>query len=435
MKITMIGAGSVIFAKNLLVDIMSFPALKDSRICLMDINPKRLDNITRLAQKVVAQEGYNTSIESTTDQREAILDADFVITMIQVGGLEAFEADISIPLKYGIKQSVGDTLGPGGVFRFLRTAPALQRIARDMELLSPNALWINYANPMAMNCWYVNQISNLKIVGLCHSVQWTTLSMAQKIGAPYDEVSYLSAGINHMAWLLEFKWNGKDAYPLLKEKFHERQAYMSDVTKFEFLDKFGYYVTESSLHMSEYVPYFRKFDKWIERIHESGTWHENSSTGTYLERCKQGADVYEQDMKKLIQEKNVEIVRSHEFGAFIMNSIMTGEPSVVYGNVENKRLITNLPQGCCVEVPCLVDKNGVQPTVIGDLPLQLAALNRTNINVQELAVHGAITGNKDSIYHAVMMDPLASAILDMDQIRAMVDEMLEAEVQWLPELK
>lgn len=430
-RIAMIGAGSIIFAKQLIVDILSFPELADSTICLMDIDEKRLNIITRLAKKIIAQEGFKAVVESTLDQRQALRGSDFVITMVQVGGLEAFEHDINIPLKYGIKQSVGDTLGPGGVFRFLRTAPVFKRIARNVEELCPDATWINYTNPMAMNCWLVNRISNINMVGLCHSVQWTSQWLAKMIGAPYDEVSYLSAGINHMAWFINFKWKGKDAYPLIRQKLKDREIYMKDVTKFEFLKYFGYYVTESSLHMSEYVPYFRKSDEWIRLIHEAGTWHENSSTGTYLERCKVRADKYEEDMKKLIYQEKIEIERSHEFGAFIMHSMVTGNPSVVYGNVDNKGLITNLPQGCCVEVPCLVDKNGIQPTHIGDLPPQLAALNRTNTNVQELAVAGAITGKRDYIYNAVMLDPLSSAILDMDQIRNMVDELLEAEAQWL----
>ncbi len=431
-KITMIGAGSIIFTRHLIVDVLSFPALTDCTICLMDIDRRRLDMITTFAKKLVAQERFQTRIESTSDQAVALRDADFVVTMIQVGGLEAFEYDISIPLKYGIRQSVGDTLGPGGIFRFLRTVPAFKSIAEDMEKICPKALWINYVNPMAMNCMYVNRISDLSMVGLCHSVQWTTKSMAGIISAPYDEVSYLSAGINHMAWILKFEWKSKDAYPLLIKKLGDEDTYMKDVTKFEFLDKFGYYVTESSLHMSEYVPYFRHFDHWIELIHMKGTWHENSPVGTYLERCQASADTFESDMEKLVQEDKVDMTRSHEFGSYLINAMTSGQSTVVYGNVPNKSLITNLPEGCCVELPCLVDKNGVQPTVVGDLPLQLAALNRTNINVQELAVAGAVTGKKDYIYQAAMLDPLTAAVLDMDSIKQMVDEMFDKQKQWLP---
>ena len=434
-KITMIGAGSIIFSRKLILDLLSFPDLTGCTICLMDINSYRLGLITTFAEKIVAQEKFKTKIESTTDQAQALKDADFVVTMIQAGGLEAFEYDINIPLKYGVKQAVGDTLGPGGIFRFLRTANAFNRIAKDMETLCPNALWINYVNPMAMNCWYVNRISDLSMVGLCHSVQWTSQFMSKIIGAPYDEVSYLSAGINHMAWILKFEWNSKDAYPMLKEKITDEETYMKDVTKFEFLDKFGYYVTESSLHMSEYVPYFRQFDQWIDRIHMKGTWCENSNVGTYLERCKNRADTFESDMEKLVLENVVEITRSNEFGSYIINAMVTGQSTVVYGNVPNTSLITNLPKGSCVEVPCLVDKNGVQPTVVGDLPLQLAALNRTNINVQELAVEGAVTGKKDYIYQAAILDPLTAAILDMDSTKNMIDEMFEAQKKWLIELE
>lgn len=435
-KIAMIGAGSIVFAKNIMVDILSFPELSDSTIALMDIDPKRLSMISRLADKLVKQEGYKATIISTLDRREALKDADYVITMIQAGGLEAYQLDIEIPLKYGVKQAVGDTLGPGGVFRFLRTAAVFKGIAQDMEELCPDALWINYVNPMAMNCWYINRISNIKNVGLCHSVQGTSEWLAQIIGAPYEEISFISAGINHMAWFLEFKWNGKDAYPLIKEKYNDPDIYKKDVTKFEFLKHFGYYVTESSHHMSEYVPYFRKFDHWIEKIHKDANWNDDGVyNGMYLKCCQNAAARFDSDMEKLINAEKVEVKRTHEYGAYIIHSMETGVPRVIYGNVDNKGLITNLPEGCCVEVPCLVDKNGIQPTVIGDLPPQLAALNRTNINVQELAVMGAITGNKEYIYQAVMMDPLTSAVLDMDQIRSMVSEMFAAEEKWILPMK
>ncbi|WP_026487342.1 alpha-glucosidase/alpha-galactosidase [Caldanaerobius polysaccharolyticus] len=435
-KIAMIGAGSIVFAKNIMVDILSFPELSDSTIALMDIDPKRLDLIRKLADKLVKQENYKATIISTTDRREALKDADYVITMIQVGGLEAYQIDIEIPLKYGVKQAVGDTLGPGGVFRFLRTAAVFKDIARDMEELCPDALWINYVNPMAMNCWYINRISNIKNVGLCHSVQGTSEWLAKIIGAPYSEVSFIAAGINHMAWFLEFKWKGKDAYPLIREKYNDPNVYKMDVTKFEFLKHFGYYVTESSHHMSEYVPYFRKFDHWIDKIHKDANWNDDGVyNGMYLKCCQNAAAKFDEDMEELINAEKVEVKRTHEYGAYIIHSIETGVPRVIYGNVDNKSLITNLPQGCCVEVPCLVDKNGIQPTVIGDLPPQLAALNRTNINVQELAVMGALTGKKEYIYQAIMMDPLTSAVLDMDQIRSMVSEMFAAEEKWLLPIK
>jgi len=434
-KIAFIGAGSIVFAKNLLFDILSFPELNnDCTISLMDINERRLSLISKLAEKLIVQEGFRAKIESTTDRAAALKNADFVITMIQAGGLEAYEHDVNIPMKYGVKQAVGDTLGPGGVFRFLRTSVVFKSIAQDMENLCPDALWLNYVNPMAMNSWYVNEISNIKYVGLCHSVQGTSEWLASIIGAPVDEISYKCAGINHMAWFTEFKWKGKDAYPLIKEKMKNPDIYKQDVTKFEFLKYFGYYVTESSHHMSEYVPYFRKSDEWINTIHKDANWNpQGVYNGMYLQCCKNSASTFYDDIEKMINSDRIEVGRTHEYGAYIIHSVVTGTPRVIYGNVRNDNLITNLPAGCCVEVACLVDKNGIQPTVFGELPPQLAALIRTNINVQELTVKAAVEENKDLIYQAVMMDPLTSCILTMPEIHNMVSEMIETEKQWLPE--
>lgn len=435
-KITIIGAGSIVFAKNIIVDILSFPELKGSTISLMDIDKNRLQIITDLAYKLKNQESFDFTVQSTTDRREALKDANYVITMIQAGGLNAYRFDIEIPLKYGVKQAVGDTLGPGGVFRFLRTAKVFREIAEDMEELCSNALWINYVNPMAMNMWYLNEITSIKTIGLCHSVQGTSGWLAWLIGAPHKEVSFICAGINHMAWFLEFKWNGKDAYPLIKEKYNDPEIYKKDVTKFEFLKHFGYFVTESSHHMSEYVPYFRKSDDWIDRIHRDANWNEDGVyNGMYLKCCENREKSFKDDMMILMGSDKIEIKRTNEYAALIIHSMETGIPRVIYGNVRNKGLITNLPKNACVEVPCLVDKNGIQPTVIGELPPQLAALNRTNINVQELAVKGALMNRSEYIYNAVMLDPLTSSVLDMDQIRSMVMEMFRAQEQWLPELK
>lgn len=433
-KITFIGAGSIVFAKNLIVDILSFPELSGSIISLMDIDPVRLDKITKLAKKVIDQEGLKAAIESTTDRKQALKDANYVILMIQIGGLDAYELDVNIPLKYGIKQAVGDTLGPGGVFRGLRTIPVFLDICRDMQELCPDALFINYVNPMAINCWALNKAGGIKNVGLCHSVQGTSEDIARYIKAPYEEISYKCAGINHMAWFLEYKWNGKDAYPLIREKYNDLNVYNQDLTKFEFLKYYGYFVTESSYHMSEYVPYFRKKDEWIDRIKNIESWLKEDD-GSYLIRCKRLAKTFNEDMDEIVNSDKIEVARTREYGAYIIHAMETGKPTVINGNVENKGYIKNLPEGCCVEVPCLVDKNGIQPTFIGDLPLQLAALNRTNINVQELAVEGALTGCRDAVYQAIMMDPLTSAVLTLPEIHRMVTEMFEAEKQWLPHFK
>ena len=431
-KIAFIGAGSVVFAKELLFDILSFPELSGATISLMDIDPKRLGIIEKVARKLVLQEKFGAKIEATLDRREAIKGADFVLSMFQAGMMKAGEYDINIPLKYGVKQAVGDTLGPGGVFRLLRSAAVLKGLVRDMEELCPNALLLNYVNPMAMNCWYIDRISGIKYVGLCHSVQHTSEWLAIIIGAPYNEISFKCAGINHMAWFIEFKWNGKDAYPLIKERGRNPDLYKFDVTKFEILKHFGYFVTESSHHMSEYVPYFRKSDEWIERIHKDANWNKKGVyNGMYLEQCKEMAQYFDEEAKKMLGAEKLELKRGQEYGAYIINSAVTGAPVVIHGNVRNRGFITNLPDGCCVEVPCMVNKNGVQPTFVGDLPAQLAALNRTNINVQELAVEGAVTGNRDAIYQAVMMDPLTSAVLTLPDIHNMVTDMFEAEKGWI----
>ena len=433
-KIAFIGAGSVVFATNLLFDILSFPELRDVSISLMDIDSRKLGMIEKLAHRMITQEKIEVDIQVTLNRRDALRGADFVVTMFQIGGVAAFESDINIPLKYGVKQAVGDTLGPGGVFRFLRTAPILKSIAEDMDKLCPDALWINYVNPMVMNCWYINRISGIENVGLCHSVQGTSAMLARRIGASMDDISFVCAGINHMAWFLEYKWNGENAYPLIREKCNNPEIYRRDVARIEILKAFGYYVTESSYHMSEYVPYFRKSDDWIKLIHRDANWNDKEVyDGMVLQLYRDQEGEFERRVERLLNQEHLELTRSDEYGAFIINSIVTGSPTVIHGNVENKGLITNLPEGCCVEVPCLVDQNGIRPTPVGSLPIQLAALNLTNINVQALAVEAALTADREYAYQAIMMDPLTSAVLTLPEIHNMVTEMFEAESAWLPQ--
>lgn len=331
-KIVMIGAGSVVFAKNLITDILSYPPLRDSTISLMDIDPERLELIERFGRKIVDQETFPTRIEATTDRREALDGADYVISMIQVGGLEAFELDIEIPRKYGVNQAVGDTLGPGGVFRGLRTVPTYLDFAEDIEDLCPQALFINYVNPMAINCWALNRATEVKNVGLCHSVQHTAEDIAKYISVPLEEIDYRAAGINHMAWFLDLKRDGEDLYPKLKEKCDDPAVFNQDVTKFEFLKYFGYFVTESSIHMSEYVPYFRTSEKWRRRIHKMQReqpsnsyggnigWTTPDESGVYLKVCKRKAETFYEDMEKMIEEEEVKIERSVEYGSQIIHS-------------------------------------------------------------------------------------------------------------------
>ncbi len=423
-KITFIGAGSVVFAKRLIMDILSYPELSDCEIALMDINKERLDLIYALTKKIIEKMNSNAKVSATLDRREALDSVDYVINMIQVGGLEMFELDCEIPRKYGIDQTVGDTIGPGGVFRGLRTIPVLLDIARDMEELCPNALFINYSNPMAINCWAMNKATKIKNVGLCHSVQGTAYQLATYIGVDPSKVSYWVAGINHMSWFLEFTLDGEDLYPRLWKAMEDPEIYIKDAVRFEIMKYFDYFVTESTHHMSEYVPYFRRNPERIKELIPK-RWD-------YLEICKNGWQPHYERIKKEIRgEETLIIERSHEYAASIIYAMETNNPVRINGNVNNDNLITNLPKDCCVEVPCLVDGTGIHPCFVGDLPPQCAALNRTNINLQELTVVAALEKDPRKALQAVMMDPLTSSILEPREIKKMVDEMFQAEKEWI----
>ena len=355
-KIAIIGAGSHVFSRRLITDILSYPELRGSMITLMDIDRERLNLITLFARKLVAQHGFETKIESTMDRRSALEDADYVIVSIRVGGLEAYKMDIEIPAKYGVIQGIGDTVGPGGVFYGLRHIPVILDICRDMEDLCPDALLINYTNPMAMICWAVNDYTHIKNVGLCHSVQGTAAELARYIGAPLNEISYWVAGINHMAWFLELRWRGKDAYPILREKFKDPKVYMrddahwagADIVRVEIFKAFGYFNTESSQHMSEYVPYFRKRPELLKKF----KLHNPLERLNMMEENRKKQD---EELRHLLNEGHkFPIERSQEYCSHIIYSMETGTPCRINGNVKNTGLITNLPHGCCVEVPCLM---------------------------------------------------------------------------------
>jgi alpha-galactosidase len=420
LKISFIGAGSVVFAKNLIGDILQFPELADATICLMDIDAARLKVAETMTRKMVAKLGVAARVEATMDQKRALRGARYVICAIQVGGFHPGTVlDFEIPRKYGLRQTIGDTLGVGGVFRGLRTIPVLNKIAEDIARVgAPGCLLLNYTNPMAMNCWGVDRAVGISHVGLCHSVQNTSRQLAEYAGIPYDDVTYLVAGINHMAFFIKFEYKGRDAYPLL---FQKLDSFKRDKVRFEMMRRIGYFVTESSEHQSEYVPYFihhgarvvREFDIPLDE---------------YLRRCESIINTWTAAERQLLGANgDIEIgPQSHEYGAFIIHSRETGLPRTIYGNVPNAGLITNLPKGCCVEVPCKVDSEGLKPISVGDLPPQLAALCQTNINVQALVVEAAQTRKREHIYHAVMVDPHASATLTLDQIWAMCDELIAA---------
>ncbi len=439
-KVTFIGAGSVVFTRNLCSDILLTPALQDCTISLMDIDSVRLERSRKLVQAIIERRGLKARVEATMDRREAVRDARFVITTFQQGGLEAYALDIDIPRKYGVEQCVGDTLGPGGVFRGLRTIPVLLDLCNDMDDLAPDALLLNYVNPMAINCWAVADASGRPHVGLCHSVQGTSEMLARWINVPYDEVSFLCAGINHQAFFLEFRRGMEDLYPLIRAAIEREEVMDEEPVRVELMKYFGYFVTESSGHASEYAPYFRKTPAMITGElaprfkNKADHWFDFGRTGGYLRHCQERVAWAEKDFRELIDGvKDLPTERTHEYGSYILEAVETNRPARINGNVPNEGLITNVPYGCCVEVPCLVDSNGVQGVFVGDMPTQLATLNRTNINVQELTVEASLTGNREAVYHAIMMDPLTAAVCTLPQIHAMVNEMFEAQAQWLPQ--
>ena len=434
-KIVFIGAGSHAFSRLLITDILSFPDLRDSTITLMDIAEEPLGLITVFTKKLVKQQGFNTVVQSTMDRRQALEGADYVFVTVMVGKPRTLQAYPEITSKYGIEGS-HDTIGPSGIFYGLRHVPVILDICHDMEELCPDAWLLSYANPMAIICWAVNDYTRIKNVGLCHSVPNTSAQLSEYMGVPKEEVSYWVAGINHMAWFLELKWRGRDAYPLLSEKFKNPAVYsgkdtddwmVPNIVRTEIMKAFGYYVTESSMHMATYVPYFKKTPELIKKF---------KLTEPSYEQLSKPRLAQDEELKKQLST-NFEFPISHssEYGSIIIHSMETGKPSRINGNVKNRGIITNLLEGCSVEVPCLVDKEGIHPCYVGDLPPQLAALNRTNINVHELAVRGIVEKDKTKIYHAILLDPLTSAVLTIDEIRKMVDELFEANKKYLKNYK
>jgi alpha-galactosidase len=459
-KITFIGAGSTIFARNLMGDILSFPELADVTISLHDIDEERLRTSEIVGRRIASSLEVQPTIEATLDRRAALDGADYAISMFQVGGYKpGTVTDFEVPKKYGLRQTIADTLGIGGIMRALRTIPVLLDMCEDMEELCPDVTFLNYVNPMAMLCWAISQASTIKTVGLCHSVQGTAMELARDIGVPFDEINYLCAGINHMAFYLRFEREGEDLYPLLRQVIAKDRVPSWNRVRYEMFKRLGYFVTESSEHFAEYVPWFIKrdrpdlieqfkipLDEYIKRCElqiaewqftknylETGVLPAREEVRSLLENAGVQPFIIEGALRKLERTDMDEVVRSHEYGSLIIHSLETGTPRVVYGNVPNDGLIENLPYDCCVEVPCLVDKNGVQPVHVGSLPPHLAALMQTNINVQGLTVEAALTEKRDHIYHAAMLDPHTAAELDLDQIWNLVDDLIEAHGDWLPE--
>ncbi len=423
-KIAFIGAGSIEFTKNLLGDILSFPELADATISLHDIDPGRLETSESVARRTNQALGASASIEAHLDRRRGLDGADYVINMIQVGGHAATLIDFEIPKRYGLRQTIADTLGIGGIFRGLRTIPVMLDIASDMAQVCPGAWLLNYTNPMAILCWAVYEGSPIQnVVGLCHSVQHTTRQLAAYVGVPYEEVSFLAAGVNHQAFILEFVRAGHDLYPLLDEAI-ERDPELARKVRVEIYRRFGFFPTESSEHAAEYVPWFMRHDEAVERF--------RVPIDEYVHRSEGNLAEYDRVRGALNRGERFEIERSLEYASLIIRSMETGMEQVIYGNVRNAGEIENLPTNCCIEIPCLVDGAGLHKIHIGMLPTQLAALNRTFINVVELTVRAALEESAEHVKRAAFLDPNAAASLTLDDIDLLCDELIVAHEQFLP---
>jgi alpha-galactosidase len=432
-KIAMIGAGSVVFCKMLMADIMATPAMADSEFALMSRTWPKLAAMEEFGKRMLKDNGLEGEVWATLDRREAIKDADFVVVMIQVGGVDAFALDYRIPLKYGVDQCVGDTMGPGGVFRGLRTIPALLDIARDMEEVGrPGTIMLQYSNPMALNCYALGRASNVAFTGLCHGVQTTLQEMATWLGIPKEEITYVCAGTNHMDWFLKLERHGEDLYPQLREVLERPEVYKADKVRAEMMRQFGYFATETTGHTSEYVPWFRKNKEAMALYCDEPGF--GGETGAYFNWCNTVADKYAEH-NPLDFESTAVGERSVEYCSYIIEAVVTGRPFKFMGNVRNDGYIKNLPEGCCVEVPTFADENGLHPTTVGYLPPQCAAVNVTQVNVQGLTVEASLSGEPEHIVHAIAMDPLAGAVCTLNQIREMATEMLEAQREWLPQFE
>jgi alpha-galactosidase len=433
MKVAIIGAGSIVFAKTLLNDMLATPALAGAEYALMDPAEAKLRRMEAFANRMIEENSVQAEVSATADRLEAIKDADYVICMIQVGGVDAFKIDYEIPLKYGVDQCIGDSLGPGGVMRAARSIPVLVDMAKDIEeVAKPDAILLNYTNPMGVCCYALGRAANISYVGLCHGVQTTMDLIGGYVDLPKEEIDFECAGINHMAWFLKLEHEGKDLYPLFKERCEKPEYYVNEKVRIEVMRHFGYFMTESTGHLSEYIPWFRSSKRAMEEFcDEPGFGGESGAYYTWsAEVAKKYAEVDPLEFESPKLEP-----RSAEYCTYVLEAKETGNPFKLQGNVRNDGYITNLPMGSCVEVPVYVDKEGLHPLRVGDLPHQLAALNQTNVTVQTLAGEGSLDGDPELIMQAIAMDPLTSACCTLREAREMAAEMLEAEKQWLPQFE
>lgn len=435
-KIAFIGAGSFGFTRTLVKDILTFPALQDATIALMDIDPERLDYITRAVQRIVTEGKYAAKVVATTERRAALAGADAVLCTILCGDVEVWRHDIEIPKKFGVDTNVGDTRGPSGIFRALRTIPTMVGICKDMEELCPRAILLNYTNPMAMLCRAMQRESKIQVSGLCHSVQGTAHMLAHWIKAPVNEIEFVCAGINHQAFYLKFEWNGKDAYPLIRKAMKRPEVYNEEQVRNEMFLALGYYVTESSGHNSEYNAWFRKRPDLIEKHCTHGTGWNPGKYAYILDHYLARRHTWKKDITSWLEDpKPLDLSRGHEYAASIINAYMGGTPFEFNGNVPNTGLITNLPAGVCVEVPVVANRRGLNSIHVGALPPQLAALVNTSVAIEEMAVEAALSGDPEMVYHAICYDPLTAAVLSLAEIRDMVKAMLKKNKPHLPQFK
>jgi len=435
-KVAMIGAGSVGFTRKLVMDILAVKELRDTEFRFMDISEENLEMATNLCRKMIADNGLPAKIIPTLNRREAIAGADYVISTVRVGGLEAFAYDVEIPLKYGVDQCVGDTLGPGGIFYALRTIPVLLDIAQDIRELAPQALFLNYSNPMAMNSWAVRRAGGVYYLGLCHGVQGGHALIAKALGLPKEEVDFVCAGINHQTWYIQVTYKGKDMLPFLYEAMSkDPDIAPREPVRLDILKRFGYFSTESNGHLSEYVPWYRKRPDELPRWIHPDRWIDGRTAG-YLNHCRATRDEYKRMYPKWMSGEAEYIQlgqRTSEHASYIIEALETGRTYRGHFNVQNNGMIPNLPPDCTVEIPCYVDGNGIHPSYVGPLPPQCAATCRVSINVQEMTVEAALTGNRDLVKLAVLHDPLTGAVCSPDEVYAMCDEMFEALAPWLPQ--
>lgn len=435
-KVAFIGAGSLGFTRGLVRDLLTFPLLKDATIALMDIDPERLDFAYKAVKTIVERGQYPAKVEATLDRKAALKGADAVCCTILCGAVQVWRHDIEIPKKYGVDTNIGDTRGPSGVFRALRTIPTMVSLCKDMERYCPDALLLNYTNPMAMLCRAMQRTSKIQLTGLCHSVQGTAEMLAEWIGAPMDEITYRCAGINHQAWYLDFKRKGKDAYPAIRKAVARPEIYKAELVRNEMFLHLGYYVTESSGHNSEYNWWFRKRPDLIQKYCTKSTNWNPGEYGYILKEYLRREKCWKKEVKEWFKQgAPMPLERGHEYAAYIINARMGGEPFEFNGNVPNTGLVPNLPQDACVEVPVVANKRGLNSIYVGPLPPQCAALNNVSIAVEEMAVEAALTGDPELVFHAIAYDPLTAAVLSLAEIKKMVKEMFAKNKDHLPQFK